>query len=192
MKPAELADAHAARRPRVPRGHPAGPVQRRCSSSPGCCTATPRCAVSGAARTAPALPAARARRRLLPRRGGGVPVHAADDRLPGAGRRRRGDRRLHAADGHRRRTTATCSPTCHELGITEVYRIGGAQAIAAMAYGVDGLEAGGHDRRARATSSSPWPRSTSSGRSPSTASPGRARSWSRPTTRPTRTTSRST
>ncbi|VTT99426.1 histidinol dehydrogenase : Histidinol dehydrogenase OS=Singulisphaera acidiphila (strain ATCC BAA-1392 / DSM 18658 / VKM B-2454 / MOB10) GN=hisD PE=3 SV=1: Histidinol_dh [Gemmataceae bacterium] len=29
--------------------------------------------------------------------------------------------------------------TCHELGIKEVYRVGGAQAIAAMAYGVDGL-----------------------------------------------------
>ena len=31
--------------------------------------------------------------------------------------------------------------TCHELGITEVYRIGGAQAIAAMAYGIEGLPA---------------------------------------------------
>ncbi|HEY1187034.1 MAG TPA: histidinol dehydrogenase [Gemmata sp.] len=30
--------------------------------------------------------------------------------------------------------------TCHELGITEVYRLGGAQAIAAMAYGVEGLK----------------------------------------------------
>jgi histidinol dehydrogenase len=30
--------------------------------------------------------------------------------------------------------------TCHELGITEVYRIGGAQAIAALAYGVDGIK----------------------------------------------------
>jgi histidinol dehydrogenase len=30
---------------------------------------------------------------------------------------------------------------CHELGITEVYRIGGAQAVAALAYGVDGLPA---------------------------------------------------
>jgi histidinol dehydrogenase len=30
--------------------------------------------------------------------------------------------------------------TCQELGITEVYRLGGAQAIAAMAYGVDGLK----------------------------------------------------
>jgi histidinol dehydrogenase len=29
---------------------------------------------------------------------------------------------------------------CHELGITEVYRIGGAQAVAAMAYGIDGLK----------------------------------------------------
>lgn len=28
---------------------------------------------------------------------------------------------------------------CHELGITEVYRMGGAQAIAALAYGLDGL-----------------------------------------------------
>jgi histidinol dehydrogenase len=29
---------------------------------------------------------------------------------------------------------------CHELRVSEVYRLGGAQAIAAMAYGVDGLE----------------------------------------------------
>lgn len=29
--------------------------------------------------------------------------------------------------------------TCHELGVREVYRIGGAQAIAALAYGVEGL-----------------------------------------------------
>ena len=29
--------------------------------------------------------------------------------------------------------------TCHELGITEVYRVGGAQAVAALAYGVVGL-----------------------------------------------------
>src|SRR5271156_3348925 len=31
--------------------------------------------------------------------------------------------------------------TCRELGVTEVYRIGGAQAVAALAYGVDGLPA---------------------------------------------------
>jgi histidinol dehydrogenase len=28
---------------------------------------------------------------------------------------------------------------CHELGLTEIYRVGGAQAVAALAYGVDGL-----------------------------------------------------
>jgi histidinol dehydrogenase len=29
--------------------------------------------------------------------------------------------------------------TCHELGVGEVYRLGGAQAVAALAYGVEGL-----------------------------------------------------
>jgi histidinol dehydrogenase len=29
---------------------------------------------------------------------------------------------------------------CHEVGIKEVYRIGGAQAVAALAYGVEGIE----------------------------------------------------
>ena len=31
--------------------------------------------------------------------------------------------------------------TCFELGVTEVYRVGGAQAVAALAYGVQGLPA---------------------------------------------------
>jgi histidinol dehydrogenase len=30
---------------------------------------------------------------------------------------------------------------CHELGVSEVYRVGGAQAVAALAYGVDGVPA---------------------------------------------------
>lgn len=29
--------------------------------------------------------------------------------------------------------------TCHEIGVTEVYRIGGAQAVAALAYGTEGI-----------------------------------------------------
>ncbi|PHS04152.1 MAG: histidinol dehydrogenase [Blastopirellula sp.] len=29
--------------------------------------------------------------------------------------------------------------TCHEIGITEVYRVGGAQGVAALAYGVEGI-----------------------------------------------------
>ncbi len=32
--------------------------------------------------------------------------------------------------------------TCHELGISEVYRMGGAQAVAALAYGMKGLAGG--------------------------------------------------
>jgi histidinol dehydrogenase len=32
--------------------------------------------------------------------------------------------------------------TCHELGIREVYRVGGAQAVAALAYGITGLTGG--------------------------------------------------
>jgi histidinol dehydrogenase len=32
--------------------------------------------------------------------------------------------------------------TCHELGISEVYRIGGAQGVAALAYGLEGLDGG--------------------------------------------------
>ncbi len=31
--------------------------------------------------------------------------------------------------------------TCHELGVSEVYRVGGAQAVAALAYGVEGMPA---------------------------------------------------
>lgn len=33
----------------------------------------------------------------------------------------------------------TLLAVCHELGVTEVYRVGGAQAVAALAYGVEGL-----------------------------------------------------
>ena len=43
------------------------------------------------------------------------------------------------------RDTGAGSPAmlaaCHELGVSEVYRVGGAQAIAAMAYGVDRIKA---------------------------------------------------
>ncbi|MEP3481473.1 MAG: histidinol dehydrogenase [Fuerstiella sp.] len=30
--------------------------------------------------------------------------------------------------------------TCYEIGVTEVYRVGGAQAVAALAYGVEGIQ----------------------------------------------------
>ncbi len=32
-----------------------------------------------------------------------------------------------------------CLATCHELGVSEVYRLGGAQGVAALAYGIEGL-----------------------------------------------------
>src|SRR5262249_30043859 len=35
----------------------------------------------------------------------------------------------------------TLLAVCHELGVTEVYRVGGAQAVAALAYGVEGMPA---------------------------------------------------
>jgi histidinol dehydrogenase len=35
----------------------------------------------------------------------------------------------------------TLLAVCHELGVGEVYRVGGAQAVAALAYGVEGLPA---------------------------------------------------
>ena len=35
----------------------------------------------------------------------------------------------------------TMLATCHELGVTEVYRVGGAQAVAALAYGTDTIPA---------------------------------------------------
>ncbi len=35
----------------------------------------------------------------------------------------------------------TLLATCHEMGVTEVYRVGGAQAVAALAYGVKGMTA---------------------------------------------------
>jgi histidinol dehydrogenase len=35
----------------------------------------------------------------------------------------------------------TLLATCHELGVKEVYRLGGAQAVAALAYGIQGLPA---------------------------------------------------
>ena len=78
---------------------------------------------------------------LRARRGGGVSLDAADDRLPGPGGRRQGTGRRHAADADRRATTATCWPSATSWASREVYRVGGAQAVAALAYGVEGLPA---------------------------------------------------
>lgn len=79
------------------------------------------------------------------------------------------------------------------LGITEVYAMGGAGAIGAFAYGVDGIGLDPVQRvTVRATSSSP-PRSASCRASPaSMPRPGRPTSSSSPTTVPTPISSRPT
>ena len=76
-----------------------------------------------------ALAAARLGRDLRPAR---ARLDARHDRRAGAGRRRRADRRRDAA-ARRRRVLAAA----RELGIDEVYAVGGAQAIAALAYGTE-------------------------------------------------------
>ena len=53
-------------------------------------------------------------------------------------------------------------------GVDEIYRIGGAQAVAALAYGTAIDRAGRQDRRARATPMSPPPSGGCSARSAST------------------------
>ena len=89
----------------------------------------------------PAGDAARAGRVLRARRDGGVPVHGADEPDPGA----RGGRartswwsRRRGADG---RLPPAVLVAAREAGATEVYRMGGAQAVAALAYGTETLPA---------------------------------------------------
>ena len=50
----------------------------------------------------------------------------------------------------------------HELNVTEIYPVGGAQAIAALAYGTETHPARRQDRRARETHMSPRPSAKSS------------------------------
>ena len=67
-------------------------------------------------------------------------------------------------------------------GVDEVYRIGGAQAIAALAYGTETVRAGRRDRRARQRLRRAWPSGWWPARAGSACparSPGRARSWCR-------------
>src|SRR5207248_3352231 len=69
----------------------------------------------------PGSPPARPRRHLHPRRPRRLPVDGADDGGARAGGRRQRDR-----PGH---------PAARVAGVTEAWRVGGAQAVAALAYG---------------------------------------------------------
>ncbi len=94
-----------------------------------------------------AVRAAASRRRLRARRSGGLSFDRADDggsRTSGRRFRNRGRRSANSI----RRLQQDMLATCHELGVTEVYRIGGAQAVAALAYGCDVIRQRRQDRRA--------------------------------------------
>ena len=93
--------------------------------------------------------------------------------------RGRGDRGLRAARPGGARTRSILA-ACVLCGVTEVYRMGGAQAIAALAYGTESVARGGRDRRARATATSRRPSARSPAWWGSTAWRGRASWWSWP------------
>ena len=88
-------------------------------------------------------------RRLRARRPRAVPEHGRDGRRHRA-RGRRARRRGVRAAGRR---TAQIDPvilgTCRLCGVERVYRMGGAQAIAALAHGTETVEPRRRDRRAR-------------------------------------------
>ena len=73
----------------------------------------------------------RRRRRLRPERPRAAALVARDDRRAGAGGRRPAHRRGDTKPGRRDARRA------RELGIDEVYAVGGAQAVAALAYGTE-------------------------------------------------------
>ena len=78
----------------------------------------------------PAGERARARRPVRARRQGGLSLLGADERGAGQGRRR-----ARAGDGQPATRTRWCSPRRRSPASTACSRIGGAQAIAALAYG---------------------------------------------------------
>ena len=99
-----------------------------------------------------------------------------------AGRRRA--RAVRAARARRRGSPTETLAAAAIAGIDEVYRVGGAQAVAAMAFGTESIAAGRRHRRARATATWPrpsarWPGIVGRARRPS---PGRRRWWWWPTT----------
>ena len=84
----------------------------------------------------PGAASAEAGRRIRTRRQGGLPVLRADERDSGSGSRRAGDC---YGDASCYRRQAGIDPyilvAAAEAGVKEMYRVGGAQAVAALAYG---------------------------------------------------------
>ena len=103
-------------------------------------------AAAGPARRA-ARGAGRLGRRLRARRPRAVPEHGRDGRRHRA-RGGRGRRRRLRAARRRREIDPAILGACRLCGVERVYRMGGAQAIAALAYGTETRRAGRRDRRA--------------------------------------------
>ena len=95
----------------------------------------------------PPLDGARLRRALRARRHGGLSLLGVDERPAGQGRRRRAPGHGGADAGRAGR--ALGAGRAPAAGVDEIYRIGGAQAVAALAYGTESIAAGRQDRRAR-------------------------------------------
>ena len=86
--------------------------------------------------------------RLRPRWARCVPVVGADGRDPRAGGRRRSARRRLATRPRPDARRTRCSPPARSPGVEEVYAVGGAQAIAALALGTELDRGRRRDRRA--------------------------------------------
>ena len=142
------------------RGARPGRARRRSSWRSRTCARSPRPASTRTARST--LPAGAARARCARCRSARAAVYVPGGRAPypstvvmgvvtaraagvRAGRRVRAAR----ADGD---VHPAILAACALAGADEVYRMGGAQAIAALAYGTETVAAGRRDRRARATS----------------------------------------
>ena len=83
---------------------------------------------------------AEAGRRLCAWRKGGLSVVRADERDSGAGGRRAGDRDGDAAaTGGGEGINPYILVAAAEAGVKEMYRVGGAQAVAALAYGTESI-----------------------------------------------------
>ena len=81
-----------------------------------------------------------ARRHLCAGRGGGLSLDGPDECDSGPGRRRQGSRD-DVSHGHATSIPRWCSPRRRLREVDEVYRVGGAQAIAALAYGTETIRA---------------------------------------------------
>ena len=133
-----------------------------------------------------ALGAGRPRRALRPGRPRRLSEQRRHERRPRAGRGRRlARRRVAAQPEYDGLPHPAVLAACALLGVDEVYAVGGAQAVAMFAYGIEGVPAGRHRHRARQRLRRRRQAPGAGASSASTPRPARPRSASSPTTPPT-------